>query len=442
MYICSSFPNLCHPSFFRKKSMRSILPHILVIFCFSMGHIIASDSAIAENWARFRGPNGQGISSEKGLPTEWSEEKNVAWKTAIPGTAWSSPIVYGDHVFLSTATEEGQSCRVICVDRKSGDIAWNVEVHRQVPGDKRRKNSYATPTPVTDGKHVYSVFSDGAIVAVDFAGKPVWKNTDVPFHSLHGLGASPLLVGDQLVMPFDGSSDQDQKIGWKVPWEEALLLSVDTRTGETRWKGARGKSRVGHVSPILIENGQQIVSASGDCVQGFDVATGKRVWSVYSQGEGVTPSPIVAGGLIITSSGFEAPTIRAIRPGGEGEITESHIAWEQTKGVPALVSFIHVHPHLYTITRDNILHCLEVSTGDIVWQRRLKGTYSASPVLVDGKMYFTSEEGVTLVLRPGSEYDEVARNELDELCLASMAVSQGHFYVRTEKHLYSIGPKE
>ena len=279
-------------------------------------------------------------------------------------------------------------------------------------------------------------------MALDYAGKPVWKNTDVQFYSLHGLGASPILVGDQLVMPFDGSSREDQKTGWKVPWEEALLLSVDTATGDSRWKGSRGKSRVGHVSPILVEDGTQIVSAAGDRVQGFDVATGERIWSIYSQGEGVTPSPILAGGLIVTSSGFEAPTIRAIRPGGTGDVTESHIAWEQTKGVPALVSFIHVHPHLYTITRDNIMNCLEVATGEIVWQQRLKGNYSASPVLVDGKMYFTSEEGVTLVLRPGAKYDEVARNELDEMCLASMAVSQGHFYVRTEKHLYSIGPKE
>lgn len=411
----------------------------LLVFLFSL---VTSITTNAENWTRFRGPNGQGISSESGLPVEWSSEDNVAWKTKIPGSAWSSPIAYDDHLFLTTATEEGASCRVICVDRKSGELKWNVEVHRQVPGAKRRENSYATPTPVTDGKRVYAVFSDGAIVAVDFDGNKVWKNTDVEFYSLHGLGASPIIAGDQLIMPFDGSSQSEQKVGWKTPWENAVVLSVDTASGKTRWKGSRGESRVGHVTPILIEDGKQVVSAGGDRVQGFDAKTGERIWSIYSQGEGVTPSPVVGDGLIFTSSGFEVPTIRAIRPGGKGDVTESHIAWEQKRGTPALPSFLFVRPYLYSITRDNIMHCLEAETGDIVWQRRLKGTFTASPVFADGKMYFTSEEGVTLVLRPGPKYDEVARNELEEPCLASMAVSHGHFYVRTEENLYSIGPKE
>ena len=286
------------------------------------------------------------------------------------------------------------------------------------------------------------MFSDGAIVAVDFDGNPIWKNQDVKFHSLHGLGASPLLIGSQLVMPFDGSSPDDQKVGWKEPWEEAVLLSVDTTTGKTRWRGRRGKSRVGHVTPILIEDGKRIVSAGGDRVQAFDTMTGKRIWSIYSQGEGVTPSPVLGSDLLFTSSGFEAPTIRAIRLGGTGDVTESHTVWEQTKGVPALVSFLFVQPYLYSVTRDNIMHCLDAATGDVVWQRRLKGKFSASPVLADGKMYFTSEEGVTLVLRPGPKYDEIERNSIGEPCLASMAVSQGHFYLRTDKSLISIGAKE
>ena len=399
-------------------------------------------STTSENWTRFRGPNGQGISSEVNLPTEWSDTKNVAWKTPIPGDAWLSPIVYDDHIFLTTATDESKSCRVLCLDRKSGQITWNVEVHRQVPGDKRRENSYATPTPVTDGKHVYAAFSDGTIVAVDFAGQQVWKNTDVKFHSLHGLGASPMLVGDLLIMPFDGNSPEDRTIGWKVPWEDAVVLAVDTATGKTQWKGSRGGSRVGHVTPILINNGSQIVSAAGDRVQSFDTRSGERIWSIYSQGEGVTPSPALGEGLICTSSGFEAPTIRAIRPGGKGDATESHIQWEQTRGVPALVSLIYVDSLLYTITRDNIMHCLEAKTGDIIWKQRLKGTFSASPVLADGKLYFTSREGDTIVLRPGKSYDEVALNTIDEQCYASMAVSHGHFYIRTADNLYSIGPKE
>jgi outer membrane protein assembly factor BamB len=396
----------------------------------------------AENWTRFRGTNGQGISSEKNLPVKWSATKNVAWKSSIPGNAWSSPIVYDDHVFLTTTTDEGKSCRVICINRKDGDIAWDKEVHRQETGAKRAQNSYATPTPITDGKQVYAVFADGTLVAVDFEGELAWKNSDVKFHSLHGLGASPVLAGDQLIMPFDGNSAEDRKIGWKVPWDKAVVQSLDTATGDVRWTGKRGKSRVGHVSPILVDNGAQVVTAGGDRVQAHDVKSGERIWSIYSQGEGVTPSPAVGEGMIFTSSGFEEPTIRAIRMGGKGDVTETHIAWEQKKGVPAIPSFLYVSPYLYTITRDNILHCVEAANGNIVWVKRLQGAYWASPILADGRIYVLSEEGVTLVLCPGPKYDEIARNSLNEKCMASMAVSQGHFYIRTGKRLYCIGPRD
>ena len=391
------------------------------------------------NWTRFRGPNGQGISGEKNLPVQWSAEDNVVWKTAIPGDGWSSPIVYDEHVFLTSTTNEGNDCRVICVDRTSGSIEWNKLVHQQAAGAKRHDNSYASPTPVTDGKHVYAVFADGTIVAVNFDGDVAWKNTEVRFHSLHGLGASPVLAGSQLIMPFDGSSPDEKKVGWKIPWDKAVVLAVDTATGDVNWRGLRGKSRVGHVTPILIDDDSKVVSAGGDRVQAHDLKTGKRIWSIYSQGEGVTPSPAIGKDIIFTSSGFEEPTIRAIRLGGSGDVTDTHIAWEQTKGVPALPSFLYVQPYLYSITRDNILYCLDASNGDVVWNKRLKGEYWASPVLADGRIYVLSKEGVTLVLRPGAKYDEIARNDLGETCMASMAVSQGNFFIRTADRLYCIG---
>jgi len=342
-------------------------------------------------------------------------------------------------VFVTTATEEGASCRVICVNRVDGSIAWNKQVHRQKPGPKRLQNSYATSTPVTDGERVYAVFYDGTVVAVGFSGYLIWKSSEIKYFSVHGLGASPILAHGQLIMPFDGSSREESKIGFKVPWKNAVVLALDAAAGTVRWKGKRGESRVGHVTPILVDDGAQLVSAGGDRVQGFDARNGRRIWSIYSQGEGVTPSPVVANGLLFTSSGFEAPTLRAIRLGGEGEITDTHIAWEQKKGVPALASFLYVAPYLYSITRDNIIYCFEAATGKINWVKRLTGVHSASPVLADGRIYILSEDGVTLVLRPGAKYDEIARNEIGEACLASMAVSQGHFYIRSSEHLYSIG---
>lgn len=400
--------------------------------------MMVCDGVSAENWTRFRGPNGQGVSSETQLPLTWDANKNVLWKTKIPGEGWSSPIVHGEHIFLTTATEEGVSCRVVCVHPEDGTIAWNHEVHRQVTGPKRRQNSYATPTPVTDGKQVYAVFYDGTAVALDFSGKLVWKNSDVKFHSLHGLGASPVLALGQLIMPFDGSSREQQRVGWKEPWDQAVILSLDAATGAAKWKGIRGKSRVGHVTPILVNDKREIVSAGGDRVQGHDPSSGKLLWSIYSKGEGVTPSPVVGDGMIFTSSGFEEPTIRAIRQGGRGEITESHIVWEQKKGVPALASPLYVAPYLYTISRDNILHCIEGRTGKIVWQERLSGVHSASPIFAEGRIYILSEDGVTRVIKPGSKYDEIARNDIGETCLASMAVSDGRFFIRSATHLFAI----
>ena len=400
---------------------------------------IVCDSVWGENWMQFRGSTGQGISSEKQLPITWTATKNIKWKASLPGNGWSSPIVFEDHVFITTASEEGVSCRVICVNRNDGSIEWNTEVHRQKPGAMRKQNSYATPTPVTDGKYVYSVFYDGTVIAVDFTGKIVWKNSEVKFFSLHGLGASPILANGQVIMPFDGSSRKDTQVGWKIPWDKAVVLSLDAGNGSVRWKGTRGDSRVGHVTPLLINDGSQLVSAGGDRVQGFDPETGKRIWSIYSQGEGVTPSPAVGGGLIYTSSGFEAPTLRAIRLGGQGDVTKTHIAWEQKRGVAALSSLLYVKPYLYSISRDNILHCIDASSGKIVWLERLSGVHWASPVYADGKVYILSENGVTIVLRPGAKYDEVARNDIGDTCLASMAVSQGNFYIRSAQHLYCIG---
>lgn len=393
----------------------------------------------SENWSSFRGVNSQGQSAEKDLPVTWTDTNNIAWKTELPGEGWSSPIVYDGIVYITTTTDEGTSCRVLSIDSHTGTTNWDTEVHRQNPGAKRKQNSYATPTPVADGNHIYAAFADGTVVAVDTNGKIAWKNNDVAFHSLHGLGASPILVDGLLIMPFDGSSPDQKELGWKIPWDQAVVLAIDAKTGKTAWKGKRDASRVGHVTPIAVSNGRRIISAAGDQVAAFDTATGERIWSVYSQGEGVTPTPVVGDGVIYTSSGFEEPTIRAIRLGGSGDVTNSHIVWEQKKGVPAMPSPLLVRPHLYTITRDNILYCISANDGIPIWNKRLTGTHSASPLYADGRIYILSETGTTLVLAPGDEYKELASNPLDEKCLASMAVSDGHFFIRGINHLFCIG---
>ncbi len=400
--------------------------------------------AAAENWPRFRGPTGQGISAEEHVPLRWGPEENIAWKTAIPGEGWSSPIVHGDHVFVTATTDEGRRCHVICVDRRTGTIRWNTVVFEQAVRKKRPENSHATPTPVTDGQHVYAVFSSGGIAAVDYSGRVAWTNHEVDFYGHHGLAASPILHDDLLIMPFDGSSDgENNRIGWKIPWEQAVVLAVEKQTGRVRWRGKRGPSRLGHVTPnVLVANGQaQIISGCGDRVQGFDPQTGELIWSIYSQGEGVTPSIVIGDGLIYSCSGFEAPTIRVIRTGGQGDVTQTHIAWEQTRGVPSMASPLYVKPYLYAVTEAGIATCFDGATGEVVWQQRIEGKHSCSPVYAAGRIYFLTEnEGDTLVIAAGPEFKPLAKNSIGEKCQASMAISQGNIFIRSEKHLFCIGP--
>lgn len=399
----------------------------------------------AENWPAFRGPTGQGISSETGIPLTWGAGQNIRWKTAVPGIGWSSPVVWGDRVFLTSTPPDGVSCHVICVDKKSGTIAWDKEVFQQQPTRKEGKNSYATPTPVTDGTRVYAVFSGGGVVALDFAGNVVWTNLDQHFYSRHGLAASPTLYEDLLVMPFDGSTTDvgiDEKVGWQKPWDKAYILAFDTQTGKVRWRATRGLSRQAHVTPRVVDvDGKPVlISPAGDVVQGFNPQTGERLWSAHSQGEGVVPTFVVGGGMIFTSSGFEAETIRAFRLDGDmhGDVTQSHLAWEQKKAVPLLPSFLYHDGLLFTVKESGIAQCLDAKTGDVIWKHRLEGTYSASPVFAEGRIYMLSEAGETTVFQAGREYKELARNALEGPCQASPAVSGGDVLIRSEHALTCV----
>jgi outer membrane protein assembly factor BamB len=399
-------------------------------------------AALAENWPQFRGPTGQGLSSEKNIPTRWSATDNVAWKTPIPGDGWSSPIVYGDRVFATSTTDAGKTCRVIALDRRSGQILWNKEVLQQETRRKEQKNSYATPTPITDGKHVYAVFGGGGIVALDFEGNIAWTYDKVKFYSRHGLGASPVLYENLLVMPFDGShAAPEEQIGWKIPWEEARILALDKDKGTIVWEAKRGPSRIAHTTPLVVPAPEpRLYSTAGDVIQAFDLRDGRRLWSAYSQGEGVVPSPVLIGNVLVTCSGFEKSTIRAVRLGGEGDVTKTHIAWEQTKGVPSQSSLIYVQPYLYAVTNTGVVSIFDpASNGELLDQGRTPGDYSASPVAADGKIYFTSEQGDTTVVEAGRQFKAIGANSLGERIQATPAISQGQILIRTAKNLYCIG---
>ncbi|MCU0961982.1 MAG: PQQ-binding-like beta-propeller repeat protein [Pirellulaceae bacterium] len=396
-----------------------------------------------ENWAQFRGLTGQGHSSETGLPLRWSGTDNVAWKTELPGESWSSPIVWDDHVFVTTATDQGASCRVLALDRTSGAILWNREVFRQQPGHKEGRNTYASSTPATDGQRVYACFGDGSFAAVDFAGDVVWINRDYPFYSQHGLASSLLLYRGLLIMARDGSSDgADKTLGWQRPWDQAHILALDAQTGQERWKARRGLSRISHGMPNVWEHDGtvQLVSEAGDVVQGFDLERGARLWSSQVIGEGKVPSTVLGDGLVFTAGGWGgSESIKAFRLGGRGDLGTTNLVWEQPKGMPKIPSLLHVKPHLFAVTDGGIATCLRAATGDIVWQKRLGGNFSASPVAAEGRMYVISDEGETTVLEAGPEFKVLATNPLDEKVQASFAIAHGQIFVRTERHLYALG---
>ncbi len=404
--------------------------------------LISFNSALAENWPGFRGPTRQGVSHEKDVPVEWSQTSNIVWKTQIPGESWSSPIVFDDRVFVTTATDEGASFRLLCLNRLTGSVLWNKQVHRQKPGHRQKFNSYASSTPVTDGRYIYVVAFDGTIAAVSNEGSTIWKYQEFEFYSEHGLAVSPILYRDLLIVPFDySSSGPDKRLGWQKPWDKALILAVNKNTGKVKWRGRRGSSCVAHVTPqILSEKGRdQLVSSAGNVVQGFDLDTGRRIWTVSSPGEGVVPSIVIGDGLIFTTSGFGESAIRTIRTGGKGDVTKTHIAWESQEDVSKVPSMLYVRPFLFLVTETGVAKCLKAATGEEIWRERLGGKHSASPIWADGRIYFLSEKGKTTVIADGDEFKVLAENELNEKCIASPAVSRKQIFIRSENNIYCIG---
>ena len=421
-----------------------------ILFYFCCIFFLATASAqTSENWARFRGPNGQGISKETNLPVNWSAGENIAWKTDIPGEGWSSPIVWNDHIFLTTATNDGENCHVIAVDRKTGKILWNKMVFTQEPKQNRHPmNSYATPTPVTDGKTVFAVFSGGSFVALDFAGNVQWINSDLKFYSQHGMGASPILYGDLLLFPVNHSDRESRRLGFQTPWDKSYLLALDKNTGKERWRGMRGMSRIAHSTPAILQvNGKdQIISPAGDVVQGFNPSDGKLIWSVTRSGEPCVPSPVFGDGLIYaaTTPNDNGP-ILAIRPDGQGDCTETHVTWAQKGYTPLMSTFLYVKPFLYTCTEGGFFNCLDATTGEFLWRLQLKsGSLNSSPIYADGKIYVLSEQGTTTVFKPSTDpktpAEIIATNELnEELCRGTIAVAGKQFIIRAANRLWCIG---
>ena len=395
---------------------------------------LAGAPARAADWPQFRGPTGQGHAPDETVPLAWSETENVAWKTPVPGLGWSSPVAGGGRIWLTTALvdpDAGSSLRLLAFDAETGSPVLDAAVFdsREVR-PLNPKNSLASPTPVLDpdGERVYVHFGAAGTAAVSAAGEIVWR-TRFPYTSQHGNGGSPILHDGRLIVSIDG-------------YDTAYLVAVDARTGEERWRSVRPDPvSQAYSTPLAVRVGgrEQIVNVSAFRTSGHDPSSGREIWRVgYPRGFSNVPRPVFGHGLVYLSTGFQQPTLLAVRADGAGDVTRSHVVWRLQRGAPLTPSPILVGGELYFVTDFGIATCVDALTGDVHWQERLGGNHSASPVLAGGRIYFQNEAGVTTVIAPGAEFDVLARNRLDGSTLASMAVSDGALFVRTDTHLYRI----
>jgi outer membrane protein assembly factor BamB len=388
-------------------------------------------AAGTEDWPQFRGPGGQGHSTERGVPVEWSETRNITWKAPIPGRGWSSPVVSGGRVWVTTAIKDrGLSLRLLGFDVESGREAVNVEVFKLRDGaPTNTKNSHASPTPIVQGDRVYVHFGADGTAALTTAGEILWK-ARLSYESQHGNGGSPILHGDQLILNCDGAPD-------------AFVVSLDARTGKVRWKTWRRQpADQAYSTPLVVKVGDkdQVISVGAYRAAAYDASNGKEIWRVsYADGFSNVPRPVHGHGLVFITTGFHQPSLLAVRVDGTGDVTRSHVAWRLDRGAPLTPSPLLVGDELYVVNDGGIASCVDARTGDVRWLQRLPGAYSASPVFADGRIYFSNEDGVTTVVAAGREFRAIASNQLQGATLASMAVANGSFFIRSDTHLYRIG---
>lgn len=401
--------------------------------------MIAPGGDALKYWPSWRGPSGQGVVEGKGYQDTWSDTENILWRVAVPGRGHSSPIVWGDRIFLTTAAPDGSSRSILCYRRADGKLLWE----RVVPGAPAErlypKNSYASSSPTTDGKRVYAYFGNGGVVAVDFNGAIAWHTPLGTVDLYHGPGGSPLLYKDRLIL------FQEQRLmGRDTVTDPGFMVALDTKTGRELWRQSR-TPRPGWGTPIAIQAGHrvEIIVSSSRRIEAFDPATGALLWFSTGNTVEVIPMPVVGHGLVYCSSGRAGPTF-AVRPGGSGDVTSSHVVWSTPKGSSFVPSPLLLGNYLYTVNdMIGVASCHHAKTGELVGQLRLgeakREGFSASPVAVGGKIFFTNDDGETFVLNPAPDFRLLHVNWLGEQTLASPALVDGRWYIRTAGHLLAVG---
>lgn len=419
----------------------------------------------ADHWPHWRGPSASGVSRESALPERWSDSENVAWKAPLRGLGISSPIVWGDLVIVTSQagsgtvrpgprlvqggnpTEAGERplgggvasgdgkvvFLVSAFDRRTGRQAWQFELPAEGPlPSVHEKHNLASPSPVTDGERVYAWFATGQIAAIDLAGKLVWKKhlgaEYGPFEINWGHGSSPVVYKDRLIL-----------VCYHQP--ASYLLSLDARTGRTQWKADAPAGVTSYSTPLVAETGgtAEIVVNSSVGVSGHDVSTGARLWHIEEANRFPVPTPVFDNGVIYMSRGYRSSPFLAIRPGGKGDVAASHVAWRVPSGAPYISSLVYYDGLLYMTGDVGVLTVADGKTGERVYQERVGGVYTASPVAGDGKVYLVSEDGETIVLAAGRTPRILQRNRLTARQLASPAIAGGRLFIRSDDALYAIG---
>lgn len=388
--------------------------------------LIAACTLRAEDWPQFRGPTGQGISGERGLPLTWSEEENIAWRTEIPGRGWSSPVVASGQVWITSAIEEEGSLRAIAIDCATGKTLHDIEVFQKPDlGRINAKNTHASPTPVIDGDRVFVHFGSLGTACLSTAGEIIWR-TELAYNQHHGPGASPIVWNGLLIVSCDGVDKQ-------------YVIALDKETGKPVWQRPRAGKNA-YATPLVIEppSGQQLIAAGGDGIWSYDPASGRELWQFRFEGHSVIPRPVYSNGRLFACSGYWTPSLYALRVDGSGDVTSTHQLFSLRRGIPFTPSPLLVNDLLLLVSDRGIATVVEAQTGREYGTSRLGGNFSASPVLADGKIYLSSEDGLTLVLAAEGDFDILAENQLPGQILASPAIADGAIYLRTDEALYCI----
>jgi outer membrane protein assembly factor BamB len=398
---------------------------------------ILSPLAFAAEWSQFRGPNGDGHSAATDLPLSWTETENVTWKVPVRGRGWSSPVVWKDQIWLTTAPEDGAQMSALCFDAKTGKTLHDLPMfERTIPVAGLPRNTYATPTPVIEDGRVYIHFGTHGTACLDTkTGKKLWERLDLKCQHFRRPASSPILHDDILILIFDGFDVQyviglDKNSG-KTLWKTDRNITYGTDNGD--WKKAFATAAV-----VELAGKTQIVCPSAAATIAYEPATGKEIWRIRHGGMNAAARPISGHGLVFVSAPYGGANLLAMRPDGTGDITKSHIVWTYKKSVPKHGSQLLVDDLIYMVSDDGVASCLEAKTGKKVWIQRLGGKYSASPIYAGGRIYFFSEKGVCPVITTGRDYKLLATPTLKEGFMASPAVLDNAFIFRTIHHLYRV----